>query len=275
MSNPSNTTNLSVTENADDLEVTWTDPTDDDFSFVRVFVSVTSTTSDGISSGTELREFEVGYGVEKLTITPAMLNSDTPFITGVKVQTATVNSTGNTSGIYSLPLSGSSYLWDNAPTMHTSFTATEITSAVSSIDTGTDRITFAATHNFVEDELVCINSNTTMPAGTVINKPYAVKVISTTVIELKDKPGGSTVNLTSAGSGTIIVGYLLIEWVESKDDFLSYSRVVASSDSGSGSYVRTVQLGESSVKLYNLSDAVVDFHLFAKNGTGVATSITF
>jgi hypothetical protein len=75
---------------------------------------------------------------------------------------------------------------------------------VSAIDTGTD--TFTSTgHGMSNGDLVKFHATTTLPAPIVANNSFYVINATTDEFQISESSGGSAVNITSAGSGTIYV----------------------------------------------------------------------
>lgn len=75
---------------------------------------------------------------------------------------------------------------------------------VSSIDTGTDEITVSA-HTFTDGDVVKVDASTTMPGGLTRVKPYYIINSTATTFQLSLTSGGSAVDITSGGTGTIAV----------------------------------------------------------------------
>jgi hypothetical protein len=73
---------------------------------------------------------------------------------------------------------------------------------VSSIDTGADEFT-AAGHGFSDGDRVKIHASTTLPGGVSGSRLYYVINSATNTFELSKTDGGSALDVTSAGSGTI------------------------------------------------------------------------
>lgn len=75
---------------------------------------------------------------------------------------------------------------------------------VSSIDTGTDEITVAS-HTFTDGDQVKVQAVTTIPAGLSATRIYYIINSTATTFELSESAGGSAVDITSSGSGTVTV----------------------------------------------------------------------
>jgi hypothetical protein len=77
------------------------------------------------------------------------------------------------------------------------------------VDTGTDVITTGATHAFLTEDRIMVESTTTLPGGLTAYTAYYVNKISGTTLKLYDSAanalsGGATglIDITSAGTGT-------------------------------------------------------------------------
>jgi len=75
---------------------------------------------------------------------------------------------------------------------------------VSSIDTGTETLT-SNSHGFSDGDEVKVYATTTIPAGLSDNRTYYIVSSATNTFKLATTSGGSAVDITSAGSGTIYV----------------------------------------------------------------------
>jgi hypothetical protein len=81
---------------------------------------------------------------------------------------------------------------------------------ISSVDTGTDRVTFSAPHGWLTGQGVILrNSGGALPTGVTANQLYWFRTVSTTIGSLHTTLAGahnntSTVNLSGSGSGTNI-----------------------------------------------------------------------
>jgi len=80
---------------------------------------------------------------------------------------------------------------------------------VSSVNDGTDTFT-SNSHGMPDGTLVKFHATTTLPAGLTANNKYYVISTATNTFQVSRTLGGSAVNITSAGSGTITV-YRLTE----------------------------------------------------------------
>lgn len=78
---------------------------------------------------------------------------------------------------------------------------------VSSVDTGTDRLTVTA-HGFTAGQIVVFTSTGTLPSPLVAGTLYQVVSPTTNDFKLDPYGGGADVDLTTTGSGTITVGYV-------------------------------------------------------------------
>lgn len=76
--------------------------------------------------------------------------------------------------------------------------------AVSSIDTGTDTITVSS-HAFSDGTKVKVQAATTVPAGLSAVRTYYIISSTATTFQLSLTSGGSAVDITSSGSGTVTV----------------------------------------------------------------------
>lgn len=108
----------------------------------------------------------------------------------------TVNTTGAGSGTHTL-----------TATVHKVYQAALGTSlAISSVDTGVDEFTTVSAHGFTGNGTpVCMASTGTLPSPLVANTLYYINTTGTTTFKLRATPGGSTINITTTGSGTITV----------------------------------------------------------------------
>lgn len=75
---------------------------------------------------------------------------------------------------------------------------------VSAIDTGTDELT-SNSHGMADGTLVKVTASTTIPAGLSASNYYYVISSATNTFKLSATSGGTAVDITSAGSGTITV----------------------------------------------------------------------
>lgn len=75
---------------------------------------------------------------------------------------------------------------------------------VSAIDTGTETLT-SNSHGFTDGQEVKVYATTTIPGGLSDNRTYFVISAATNTFQLSTTSGGSAVDITSAGSGTIYV----------------------------------------------------------------------
>jgi hypothetical protein len=93
-------------------------------------------------------------------------------------------------------------------------TAGTLTATSGTINTGADTITLAAPHGFsAGDGPIQFTTSGTLPAGLGLNTDYWVTVVNATTISLLNAPsGGSTVDITSGGSGTHTVEIHDIKW---------------------------------------------------------------
>lgn len=77
--------------------------------------------------------------------------------------------------------------------------------AVTSVNTGTNRITVSAAHGMEDNDVVRVAATTTMPVPLEEDTDYYVRYVSSTVFELAEEEDGDAIDLTGAGSGTITV----------------------------------------------------------------------
>lgn len=75
---------------------------------------------------------------------------------------------------------------------------------ISAIDTGTDTLT-SNSHGLADGTAVKIYATTTIPAGLSATRIYYVRDTATNTFKLATSAGGTAVDITSAGSGTITV----------------------------------------------------------------------
>lgn len=80
---------------------------------------------------------------------------------------------------------------------------------ISAIDTGTETFT-SNTHGIADGSLVKFHATTTLPGGLSASDFYYVISSATNTFQVSNTEGGSAVNITSGGSGTIYV-YVLSE----------------------------------------------------------------
>jgi hypothetical protein len=73
----------------------------------------------------------------------------------------------------------------------------------SSVDTGTDTITLASVHYWHAGKTVRVKATTTVPGGLAANTTYYVLNPSGATLQLAATVGGSAINLTDSGTGTV------------------------------------------------------------------------
>lgn len=75
---------------------------------------------------------------------------------------------------------------------------------VSAVNTGTDTLT-SNSHGMTDGTLVKITSTTSVPGGLSTSNYYYIKSAAANTFQLSATSGGSAIDITSAGSGTITV----------------------------------------------------------------------
>lgn len=127
-------------------------------------------------------------------------------VSGASTLTGDVTLTGNlsansTSATHTLRVSGPTYI-DNAASLHNESFTLGSPVTVSSINTGTDTLT-ATAHGLSNGNVVQIFTTSGLPAPLANSTDYFVTGATTNTLQLAATEGGSAIDITSAGSGTI------------------------------------------------------------------------
>jgi hypothetical protein len=99
-----------------------------------------------------------------------------------------------------------------------------ITSLTFTADSGTDTFT-SASHGFANGDKVSVSATTTLPTGLSAATIYYIISITTNTFQLSTTLGGSAVNITSNGTGTLTIQSLPGNW-NLADDIIDLSDTI-------------------------------------------------
>jgi hypothetical protein len=214
---PGAPTGVTITENATNVSLTWTDPTDQDLSHILIYVKTyqKALVTGSFALNPQNPTYKIPAGQEELILTPDIIKNICANCQKMEFNIKAVDTTGNESTGTDYTNSGSGYIWDLPP--EPTITASWVRGTVSSVNTTTDELTITS-HPFAEGDPVVHYATTTAIGGVAEDEIYYVRNIDSNTIALADSPGGSYISLTSAGSGTRYIGYVSVQLPEYPSD---------------------------------------------------------